>query len=533
MSIVVHRHGSRGATFDRERRAHLRANCACAQEQHYEYRWDELNRLDEARRFDRTGGPWSLAVRQRHRYDSANQRTVKQTLDQDGCTDPPVGGTVPCERIALYPYPGDFERRGLVRGFDAYEANADLGTETQYLIGGARLVHRHTGAGATFDRERRLTLAISDLIQTTSAVLDVHSGALLECSTYYPNGARETFLNQDDVLVAPEPMGFTGKEADEEVGLVYFGERYLVPRLGRWASPDPLHVHAVGGGEALNSYHYVSGSLLAARDPLGLDVYVGLVGGTDAGDGTTEVGGSRGIASEPGEASPSSAASQVEAAAREAASSVGTDFNGVSLAPGLFSSETVNLAADFVEENWSEGERVVLYGYSRGGAAIMDLAEELGARGINVDLLVTVDAYFPGRNYRVSENVEVAINYYQTQRAGGVLSRGWPATADSANTRVYNVDLTGQVGPPDRQEGPDVAVRHENIDEATSPLIQDQVRSLIGGFDLGTPFPGVGRTLFRRPTWVWEPRFRPEDRPIRGARTPPRPPPCAEGCRAL
>ncbi|HMO55477.1 MAG TPA: RHS repeat-associated core domain-containing protein, partial [Tepidiformaceae bacterium] len=59
---------------------------------------------------------------------------------------------------------------------------------------------------------------------------------------------------------------------DEEVGLVYFGERYLVPRLGRWATPDPLHVHAVGGGEALNSYHYVSGNLLAARDPLGLDV---------------------------------------------------------------------------------------------------------------------------------------------------------------------------------------------------------------------------------------------------------------------
>jgi hypothetical protein len=29
-------------------------------------------------------------------------------------------------------------------------------------------------------------------------------------------------------------------------------------------------VHAVGGGEALNSYHYVAGNLLAARDPLGL-----------------------------------------------------------------------------------------------------------------------------------------------------------------------------------------------------------------------------------------------------------------------
>ena len=39
---------------------------------------------------------------------------------------------------------------------------------------------------------------------------------------------------------------------------------------GRWASPDPLHVHQAGGGEALNSYHYVSGNLLSARDPIGL-----------------------------------------------------------------------------------------------------------------------------------------------------------------------------------------------------------------------------------------------------------------------
>ena len=40
--------------------------------------------------------------------------------------------------------------------------------------------------------------------------------------------------------------------------------------MGRWASPDPLHVHAVGGGEALNSYHYVGGNMMAARDPQGL-----------------------------------------------------------------------------------------------------------------------------------------------------------------------------------------------------------------------------------------------------------------------
>jgi RHS repeat-associated protein len=256
------------------RRSALRTHCACAVEQHYEYRWDELNRLDEARRYDRaSGGPWTLEVRQRYRYDSANQRTVKQTLAQDGCVDPPDGSMIPCERTALYVYPGDFERRGLVSDRIALEYASDGGlpTETQYVIGGARTVFRHGATGGSgFERDQRLVVPVGDLIQTTSAAFDVRTGELLEASTYYPNGARETYLQRDDALVAPEPSGFTGKEADAEVGLVYFGERYLIPRLGRWASPDPLHVHAVGGGEVLNSYHYISGNLLKARDILGL-----------------------------------------------------------------------------------------------------------------------------------------------------------------------------------------------------------------------------------------------------------------------
>lgn len=74
-----------------------------------------------------------------------------------------------------------------------------------------------------------------------------------------------------DVTMQPEVNGFTTKEADDEVGVTYFGQRYLFQHLGRWTTPDPLHVHAVGGGEALNSYHYVSGNLLQARDPIGLD----------------------------------------------------------------------------------------------------------------------------------------------------------------------------------------------------------------------------------------------------------------------
>ncbi len=63
---------------------------------------------------------------------------------------------------------------------------------------------------------------------------------------------------------------FTGKEDDLEGGVTYFGKRYLIPALGTWASPDPLAVHSPGKAD-LNLYAYVSGQLLRAVDPVGLE----------------------------------------------------------------------------------------------------------------------------------------------------------------------------------------------------------------------------------------------------------------------
>jgi RHS repeat-associated protein len=66
------------------------------------------------------------------------------------------------------------------------------------------------------------------------------------------------------------PMSwFTGKEEDVEVGLEYFGKRYLNPLLGRWVNPDPLALHDAGQAD-LNLYAYVRGMALKATDPFGL-----------------------------------------------------------------------------------------------------------------------------------------------------------------------------------------------------------------------------------------------------------------------
>ncbi len=237
---------------------------SCATEQHYTYAWDEVNRIALARRFDREDGDdWVLAVEQRYLYDASNQRTLKTTTFR--------GAESGTERTALYVYPGDFERRGLVTSMSGTSYDAVSGdTETQYGVGGARIVWRDGDRDDTLDRDQRVTIALTDLIQSTTAVIDLATGELVESGSYYAHGARETYRSNETETVTPEPMGFTGKEADEEVGLTYFGHRYLMAHLGRWASPDPLQTHAVGGGEAVNGYHYVGGNLLQARDPLGL-----------------------------------------------------------------------------------------------------------------------------------------------------------------------------------------------------------------------------------------------------------------------
>lgn len=245
------------------RRNTLRTRCRCDVEQGYTYRYDEENRIADARRYDRAGsGSWTLAAHLRYGYDGDHQRTVTEARDA-------LGGT----RYALYPYGGDFERRGLARGLGRYDATAR--TETSYLVGGARIVWKPGDPGTGLDRDHRITMPVADLLGTTSAVIDLVTGELVEASTYYPNGARETLRSTDREDVPIEPIGFTGKEADEEVGLTYFGMRFLLPHLGRWATPDPLHIHAEGGGEAMNNYHYVGGNLLQAIDPIGLQVEPG------------------------------------------------------------------------------------------------------------------------------------------------------------------------------------------------------------------------------------------------------------------
>jgi RHS repeat-associated protein len=83
-------------------------------------------------------------------------------------------------------------------------------------------------------------------------------------------GAKENDYRPDRWKGFREDYGFTGKEEDVEVGLTYFGKRFLSPYLGRWVSADPLAVHDGTAEADHNLYAYVRGFAFKATDPRGL-----------------------------------------------------------------------------------------------------------------------------------------------------------------------------------------------------------------------------------------------------------------------
>jgi RHS repeat-associated protein len=58
---------------------------------------------------------------------------------------------------------------------------------------------------------------------------------------------------------------FTGKERDEETGLMYFSDRYYNPDLGIFTQPDKLHYKTPGW----TSYNYAANNPLRVKDPSG------------------------------------------------------------------------------------------------------------------------------------------------------------------------------------------------------------------------------------------------------------------------
>ena len=234
----------------------------------YIYSWDEVGRLARARRWDIASpgtpvGPpaGSPAADLAYTYDATDDRAIKSATDEAGNIE-----------YTLYPLDALEVRRTT---WDSTLGDYDRGpaTDAPYLFAHGVRIGRieladvndpslSSGAAHVF-------LELPDHLGSTSSVVDRDTGELVEASTYMAYGDAESDYRPARWSSFREDYRFTGKEEDVEVGIAYFGKRYLAPALGRWLSPDPLEIHKPGSAD-LNVYAYVHGRTFAATDPTGL-----------------------------------------------------------------------------------------------------------------------------------------------------------------------------------------------------------------------------------------------------------------------
>ena len=165
-------------------------------------------------------------------------------------------------------------------GMDSdYELSSS--TEIAYLFAhGVRLarVAYDNGAGmpafsAAPAPQQHVLINLDDTLGSTALVIDQATGELVESTAYLAHGGTESDYRPERWKGLREDYRFTGKEEDVEVGLQYFGKRFLSPHLGRWVSADPLAVQSPGKGDP-NHYAYASGEMLRAIDLEGLDAVI-------------------------------------------------------------------------------------------------------------------------------------------------------------------------------------------------------------------------------------------------------------------
>ncbi|MBU1218204.1 hypothetical protein KKF97_00200, partial [Myxococcota bacterium] len=102
----------------------------------------------------------------------------------------------------------------------------------------------------------------------TASLISNDAGDAESITIYLPYGA---VLEEKSETGFRDPYGFTGKELEVDLGIMYFGARWYNPQLGRWLSPDPLYLvtTAKNAEKDQNIYHYAGNNPWKFVDPDG------------------------------------------------------------------------------------------------------------------------------------------------------------------------------------------------------------------------------------------------------------------------
>ncbi len=145
--------------------------------------------------------------------------------------------------------------------------------------------------------------------------------------------------------------------------------------------------------------------------------------------------------------------SQIVKEAVNTAQSSGIECNGIAIKPSERLGQDIQIAMDFLIANFDKPhEKIVIYGYSKGGDVALEFARQLQEKGFEVDLLITVDAADPvdhTLDYIVPSNVKVSYNIYQEKPSKGPFglpgrnSRGYRHSSENCElTSLYNANAS-------------------------------------------------------------------------------------------
>lgn len=201
-----------------------------------EFRWDHRNRLVAVADYNSSA---ILVQEVVYKYDAFNRRISKDVLSESGN-----------ETSTSYAYQGD---NVLLQFFDA-DGRA---VNSEY-----ELAVRNLNGVAV---DQILSSEIAN--EQTEWYFSDHLGSAIAVLNSTGGGFENTFYDafgQADAAVSTR--GFTARETEVELGLVYYRARYYSPELGRFISEDPLGFT----GRDANLYRYVSNVPHMHTDPFGL-----------------------------------------------------------------------------------------------------------------------------------------------------------------------------------------------------------------------------------------------------------------------
>ena len=198
-----------------------------------------------------------------YRYDSSNQRVRKVTERYAAPGETPVRA-----RDHLYVNEAEVE---VFRKYDGSGSAMASERWSWHVHGGdSRVVlveaNRVPNADSNGFEQVVTRYMVSDHLCSISLELD-DTGKLISLEEYAPYGA--TTYDATANLKIQKRYRFSAKERDKETGFYYFENRYLMPWLGRWLSPDPI-----GTGDGLNVYCYVGCDPVNRADPNGLNQFI-------------------------------------------------------------------------------------------------------------------------------------------------------------------------------------------------------------------------------------------------------------------